>query len=81
MKKFFIFAIVATIAIIAAVKVTSDNGNVVKITSMANMEAIAGCETSSDAGQNVGYCVPKVGGGDACVTQSDNDAVRCSGNY
>lgn len=49
---------------------------------LADIEAIAGCETSSNGSENKGYCSPNYGGsGDSCTTTGDSGAVRCSGNY
>lgn len=49
---------------------------------LANVESIAGCETSSNHGNNTGYCSGLVGGsGDSCVSTGSGSEPRCSGNY
>ncbi|MCD8044711.1 MAG: NVEALA domain-containing protein [Tannerellaceae bacterium] len=48
---------------------------------LQDIEALAGCEVSSDSSQNQGYCVRNYGGsGDSCVSNGDGGSVRCSGN-
>lgn len=46
------------------------------------VEALAGCEVSSDGSENKGYCSSNYGGsGDSCTSTGDSGSVRCSGNY
>ena len=46
-----------------------------------DVEAIAGCEVSSNSSNNRGSCIREYNGsGDACVENSSSGAVRCSGN-
>ena len=48
---------------------------------LTEVEALAACEVSSNASENVGYCSPILrGNGDACVQLGAPESVRCSGN-
>lgn len=78
-KRRILLTCVTIVAIAAYIQVSSDN-HILTISDLESTEAIAGCETSSDPSKNTGYCVPKLDGGDACVTEAAHDAVRCSGN-
>lgn len=49
---------------------------------MQDVEALSGCEVSSDASKNQGYCSPIYNGnGDACTEDGNGGAVRCSGSF
>lgn len=81
MKKVILFFVVIAVAIISSVKVLSGKDAVHEILTVNGIEAVAGCETASDASKNTGSCVAMVGGGDACVTLDPQAEVDCSGNY
>ena len=80
-KKLMGFAVVAmSVATYHVASVSSDSPVMASMT-LDEAEAVAGCEVSSNASLNKGYCVPKFNSsGDACVTNSDSGAVRCSGD-
>lgn len=49
---------------------------------LADLEALSGCEVSSNASNNQGYCSPLYGSaGDSCTESGDGASVRCSGNF
>jgi hypothetical protein len=77
-KKIFSIVFVAAIAVAAAWNF-SQNQDKVALSDVAleNVEALAGCEVNSGAG-NVGVCASQVGGGSACVYGSGSPV--CSGN-
>lgn len=84
MQKLRKITIIAAIAAVASGGVYTSLGNGTEISelTMSNVEAVAGCEVSSNGSENKGYCSSMVGGsGDACTTTGDPGAVRCSGNY
>jgi hypothetical protein len=81
MKKYLII-LVLIIAGIAIYNVRLNDAEISVNLSMVNIEAIAGCEASSDASKNKGYCVKKYNSTeDVCVGESESGAVRCCGNY
>lgn len=83
MKKIMKFVAVVAIVIVAGYGVCV--GQKVKILSYCTIdgnEALAGCEVSSNASENKGYCSSNYGGyGDSCTTTGDSGSVRCSGNF
>ncbi|MDR2009051.1 MAG: hypothetical protein LBQ22_01035 [Bacteroidales bacterium] len=71
-----------TIVAIAISNVSLNKAKNSAHTSLLNIEALSGCEVSSDPSKNTGYCVKKTGSNeDVCVDSSSSGAVRCSGNY
>lgn len=72
---------IAAIAIFSYVKASECN-RTLSILDMDKVEAIAGCEVSSDHSKNLGYCVKKYGTNeDVCTSDGPGSATRCSGNY
>lgn len=80
-KALFVVAIIA-LSVVNYFKTTANvTDSLNEEFNLSQVEAIAGCEVSSDPAQNKGYCVPNFGSeGDSCVQKSDSDAVRCSKN-
>ena len=80
---------IAAVTLVAAVAVTAgwnfyQNTQEVEMNelALANVEALATCEISSNHNLNTGYCSPMHGGtGDACVASGSGGEPRCSGNY
>ena len=82
-KKIISVAFVAAVFSVGMYSYTqSQHDKSINDITLASVEALAGCETSSDHSNNTGYCSSLVGGGgDACVTQGSGSEPRCSGNY
>ena len=74
--------VVAAIALIAGVNMyKSSSDNSIPRMMLNEVESIAACETSSDHGNNTGYCSSLEGSsGDACVSSGSGSEPRCSGN-
>ena len=80
-KKLFYIACAGCCAAISIFSLKTESDTLFADFTLQEVEAIAGCETSSDPSNNKGYCVSNYGSpGDSCVSNSDSDAVRCSGN-
>ncbi len=82
MKKVLFIAFIVALAVVNYLRSTENiEGTFVNAFSLSQVESMAGCEVSSNASENKGYCVPNYGSeGDSCVQKSDSDAVRCSKN-
>jgi hypothetical protein len=83
MKKFFIYFGALVIAGVAIWNMSLSTGNSFASVnlSLSKVEALSGCEVSSTASLNKGYCSKKYGSsGDACVTTGNGSETRCSGN-
>lgn len=81
-KKYYLFAIVA-ISFLSVYQITksSESETVVSNMLVSDIDAVAGCETSSDKDQNTGYCEEKEGELDDACVKKGTSTVRCSGNY
>lgn len=78
---FIVVVAIAAIAIFSYVKASECN-RTLSILDMDKVEAIAGCEVSSDHSKNTGYCVTLHGTNiDVCTSDGPGNATRCSGNY
>ena len=81
MKKLILLVAVVAVAAITYVKASSER-NEFSLMSLTSVESIAGCEVSSNASENRGYCMKNYNsGGDSCVSSGSGGEVRCSGNY
>lgn len=79
MKKKIIVMAIASFATIAGWNISkSETGSKISQVILSEIEALAGCETSSNPSANVGTCSSMVGGGgDVCVAPGSS----CSGNH
>lgn len=82
-KTFLIVSMVTVLGAIAAVYggYTPDKTGIRQGNNLIKVEALANCEVSSNASENVGYCAPLLNkSGDSCNQTGDQASVRCSGN-
>lgn len=82
-KKYYYLFVIVAILFLSVYQMTksSDSEIVVSNILINDIEAVAGCETSSDKDQNTGYCEPKQGELDDACVKNGTSTVRCSGNY
>lgn len=73
---------IAAITLVTGINIySSSTGNSIPRIMLSEVESIAACETSSDHGNNTGYCSSNLGSsGDSCVTSGSGSEPRCSGN-
>ena len=73
---------VAAIALVSGMNMYNSNSiNFIPRIMLNEVESIAACETSSNHGNNTGYCSELEGStGDACVSSGSGNEPRCSGN-
>ena len=80
-NKILIFGLFSAISISGILYSTTRNSSM-SFLIMDDIEALAGCEVSSDASKNTGYCTTVKGSNeDVCANSGSGAEVRCSGNY
>ena len=83
-KKIFSFIAFFCLIVVAVfnIQLELNENSVVQVLKLNSIEALSGCEVSSQPSDNNGFCVQVYGGsGDACVTSAWTDPwVPCSGN-